>query len=234
MVIVAGDDALDFLQNIVTQDLAKLDRGPIVHSCLLTAQGKFLHDFWISRADGQYLLICEGGARAEDLAKRLNFYKLRRKIEITLSDTIPFYHDWVLGLPSLAKPTGTMTPFEVWDYWRIVHGQADGSRDAEIEKSTLAELNLEDSAVDFNKGCYVGQELTARVHHRGLVKKNLVPLTFHPSAAPARNTPLVIDGQTIGDMRSSCGSVGLGLITISLMPLLKEQHEQDKIRFLGP
>lgn len=228
LIRVSGEDAFKFLQNIITNDLSKLIDGQLLHSCLLTAQGKFLHDFFVSKKDDAYLLDCEGGERAKDLLKRLSFYRLRAKVTLELQDNISVYavfgqrefkdprHD-ALGSRVFEKPDLPEVDFAVWNKIRITRSIADGSRDAEIEKSTLSELNMEESSIDYKKGCYIGQELTARIHHRGLAKKHLFPVRFEGDAPP-RGTPLFNQGKTAGDMRSSQGNIGLALLKDEVLP----------------
>lgn len=232
LIRVTGEDAFKFLQNIITNDLNKLTDGQLLHSCLLTAQGKFLHDFFVSKKDDAYLLECEGGERAEDLLKRLTFYRLRAKVTLEFQKDISVYtvfgradfkdprHD-ALGSRVFQKPDLGEIDFAVWDKIRIAHSVADGSRDAEIEKSTLSELNMEETSIDYKKGCYIGQELTARIHHRGLAKKHLFPVKF-AAEAPPRSTPLFIQGKTAGEMRSSQGNIGLALLKDELLPPPKD------------
>lgn len=220
LIKVGGEDAFKFLQNIVTNDLNKLDTLPFVHSCLLTAQGKFLHDFFISKSDDIYLLDCEGGERTKDLLKRLQLYRLRAKVTLEALENNSVFsvieNNQSLGTRSFTKPSLPENGFEVWDKLRISLAIADGSRDAEIEKSTLAELNMEDS-IDYQKGCYVGQELTARIHHRGLAKRHLFPVKFE-NTAPVSGTTLTHEGKTIGEMRSSNGNIGLALLKDDVLP----------------
>ncbi len=218
LITVTGEETFKFLQNIVTNDLNRLDHAQAVHSCLLTAQGKYLHDFFMSKTEGGYLLDCEGGERARDLLKRLTLYRLRSKINFGIREENPVYAIFKNGIQTrgFEKPDLPEQPFSYWDERRIRTAAADGRRDAEIEKSTLAELNMED-AIDYNKGCYVGQELTARIHHRGLAKKHLFPVRFE-TAAPPYGTALFHNGRPIGEMRSSQGKIGLALVKDEVLP----------------
>lgn len=232
LIRVSGEDAFKFLQNIITNDLSKLTEGQLLHSCLLTAQGKFLHDFFVSKKGDAYLLECEGSERAKDLLKRLTFYRLRAKVTLDLQEDIPVYvvfgqkefkdprHD-VLGSRVFERGDLPEEDFTVWDKIRIACSIADGSRDAEIEKSTLSELNMEESSIDYKKGCYIGQELTARIHHRGLAKKHLFPVQF-AAHTPPRGTPLFTQGKTAGEMRSFQGNIGLALLKDELLPSPKD------------
>jgi folate-binding protein YgfZ len=91
---------------------------------------------------------------------------------------------------------------------------ADGSRDMLIEKSTLAEGNFDFlNGVSWTKGCYVGQELTARMHYRGLVKKRLFPVRIE-GPAPEFGAILKLGAEDAGDMRSASGDLGLALLNV--------------------
>lgn len=213
---IVGPDAFIFLQNIVTNDLAVLDSTSAVHACLLTPQGKYLHDFIISREEdgGAYLLNCEAGDRADDLAKRLSLYKLRANVTLSVSSI---------------SPSPCASSFEEWDTDRIRKALPDGSRDAEIGVSTLAELNLDTLAVSYTKGCYIGQELVARMHNRNLGKKHLVPVEFFDPPPPHGT-----DIENFGQMRSSCGQIGLILMNRETETNLQQGHiENAPFRLLG-
>ena len=219
LIRIGGEDAAKFLQNLITNDLNKLTEGTLLHSCLLTAQGKFLHDFFISKSGADYLIECESNDRARDLEKLFKLYRLRAKVMIDTTVEIPVYAAFEdgpfkdprqenLGSRLFEKPNLPEAPLSLWDDLRISLAIADGSRDAEIGKSTLSELNMEETSIDYNKGCYVGQELTARIHHRGLAKKHLFPVKFEiPS--PEFGTLLSYEGKSIGEMRSSSGNMGI-------------------------
>lgn len=214
LITVGGPDAFKFLQNLITNDLTKLRDS--LHACLLTAQGKFLHDFFVTRYADGYRLDCEGGERARHLLKLLTLYRLRASVTLDIIEQHPVYVTLPENIRYFEKPEIMQADFAVWDRWRIANNIADGSRDAEIEKSTLAELNMDD-AIDYNKGCYIGQELTARIHHRGLSKRHLFPVKFK-GPVPAFGEPVLYDGKVIGEMRSSNGETGLALLKDELLP----------------
>lgn len=207
LITVSGPDAFSFLQNIVSNDLRRLETEPEIHACLLSPQGKYLHDFRIAKdGDDTYLLNGEAGERKNDLLKRLTLYKLRANVSLSAQD---------LTAPDTAN-------FEEWDKNRIRLGLPDGSRDAEINNSTLSELNLDDYAVSYTKGCYVGQELVARMHNRNLGKKHLVPVEFQDTPPP--------HGTEIGPfgfMRSSCENLGLILMQRDIEDKLRQGHITD-------
>jgi len=253
---VTGPEARPFLQGLISNDIEKAAPGRAIHAALLTAQGKYLHDFFIAmRGDGALLIDCEA-ARRDDLRKRLMIYRLRSKAVIEALEGWTVFAAWgdgalsALGLgpdvgaavalgdgvaftdPRLAAlGARILLPGEgasafggftredagAYDRWRLSHGVADGSRDLEPEKSILLESNFEElNGVDFNKGCYVGQELTARTKYRGLVKKKLVPVEVS-GAAPEPGTPILLDGKDAGTMRSARDGHGLALLRLDAL-----------------
>lgn len=241
---VGGADAAKFLQGLISNDLDKLNARPSLYACLLTAQGKFMYDFIITRENGVYTLDCEGGDRAASLLKRLSMYRLRSQVTLECEEHVPLYAVFgaggipdprsdELGTRHPAAPAGVPElPFSIWDDRRIRLGIADGSRDAELEKSTLEELNMVKSGVSFEKGCYVGQELTARMEHRGLGKKHLVALGFN-LPLPGHGEEIILNGEAIGTMRSSCGTIGLALVRDDALESLRGTHEQNPLYLLG-
>ena len=225
LIHIEGEDRLEFLQGLISQDVTKLAEAKIMYGCLLTPQGKFLHDFFIHHGDGFIMLDCEGGERADDLYERLNKYRLRSDVFLSVEHSASVYavFNADIGLPdprhfkmgnrSFEKPDNMLEEsFDEWDQQRIILGIPDGSRDMEVERSTLLECNIDKfNGVDWDKGCYMGQELTARMHYRNLGKKHLQTLKFDGSP-PAPFDDLTIEDKIIGNMRSSCGNIGLAVI----------------------
>jgi len=216
---IEGEDRKSFLQGLVSNDVMKTSPAHIIYACLLTPQGKFLHDFFIHEGDGFLLLDCEGGARATDLYERLLKFRLRSKVHISVEENHPVYavFNGDEGLPdprhenmgrrTFEKPSCEEKPFEEWDTLRISLTIPDGSRDMEPERSTLLECGVDKlNGVDWNKGCYMGQELTARMHYRGLAKKHLYTVRLTNPIPPFTDLP---NG---GSMRSSCNNLGIALL----------------------
>lgn len=115
----------------------------------------------------------------------------------------------------ILEPLGfaAATP-EEYDAMRLELALPDGTQDMVIDKTILLEANFDRlNGVDWEKGCYMGQELTARTKYRGLVKKRLMPVSVK-GAAPAPGTPLMLDGKEAGEMRSSRGGQGIALIRL--------------------
>jgi folate-binding protein YgfZ len=110
------------------------------------------------------------------------------------------------GLPAAAA--------EDYDALRLTLGVPDGTRDMAVEKSILLECNFDAlNGVAWDKGCYVGQELTARTHYRGLVKKRLLPVRVD-GPLPAPGTPVMLDGREAGEIRSGLGDRALALLRL--------------------
>lgn len=219
LIHLEGDDRKSFLQGLISNDVETLSEGKILYACLLTPQGKFLHDFFLHEGDGFLLIDCEGGDRAQDLYDRLMKFRLRAKVKMSVETHHPVYGVFGAdtGLPdprhpsmghrSFEKPDLEEKPFEEWDRLRISLTIPDGSRDMELEKSTLAEGHIDKlNGVNWHKGCYMGQELTARMKYRGLAKKHIRTIKIN-NEAPAPFTDLPNGGQ----MRSSCGDIGIAL-----------------------
>jgi folate-binding protein YgfZ len=111
-----------------------------------------------------------------------------------------------LGLASL--------PGAAYEQARLALGVPDGSRDLVVDRSTLLESGFDElHGVDFRKGCFVGQELTARMKYRGLVRKRLMPVVFR-GPPPAPGTPIRLAGKDAGEMRSSIEGHGLALLRL--------------------
>ena len=97
---------------------------------------------------------------------------------------------------------------------RIALGLPDGSRDMQVEKAILLECGFDElHGVDWDKGCYMGQELTARTKYRGLIKKRLMPLAFEGNA-PAPGTPVMVGEREVGDLRTTVGDLGIALLRL--------------------
>lgn len=214
IIIMSGKDKVSFIQSLISNDITLLEQQDCVYSCFLTPQGKFLYDFFITKTnDDDLIMDCEGGERLQSFAKLLNMYKLRADVTIDTQDNIDVYaiigaehgikdpRHPDIGYRSLEKPRNIDEhPFEEWDKHRISLTIPDGSRDLTPNKSTLSEGNIDKlNGLSYEKGCYIGQELTARMHYRGLAKKHLQ--TVKLDALPEKV-----------DLRSSCGGIGIALI----------------------
>jgi folate-binding protein YgfZ len=191
LVRLSGEDVRDFLQGLVTNDLGELGEGRPLWAGLLTAQGKTLFDF-ILWAEGENVLIDCEGAHCEALAKRLNLYRLRRSIRIEQAEGLAVH--WAIDgdgpadprLPELGRRWLSVPgdPAEHWLSHRLSLGVTEGA--AELGDILWLECNAAElNGVSFSKGCYVGQENTARMNYRGKVNRRLVVV---PATAPGPRT----------------------------------------------
>jgi len=221
---VTGADRVAFLQGLVSNDVANAVPGRAVWAALLTPQGKWLADFFIT-AEGEALLLDVEAEQATMIATRLGRYRLRSAVAIA-PDRRPIYAGWdqaahgtpdprleAAGFRIIGDATATATA-DAYDRHRLALGLPDGSRDLESEKSTLLEAGFEElHGVSWTKGCYMGQELTARTKYRGLVKRRLVPVVVD-GPLPVTGTPVLRDGLEVGTMRSGQAGRGLALLRL--------------------
>ena len=119
-------------------------------------------------------------------------------------------------VPSGSNPDlpGDIATSADYDIHRLILGLPDGSRDLVLEKAILLESGFDElHGIDWNKGCYMGQELTARTKYRGLVKKRLVPVTIE-GALPAAGTPVMLESKKVGEVRSGRNDRALALMRL--------------------
>ncbi len=226
---VSGEDRTAFLQGLVSNDVARLAPGSAQWAALLTPQGKYLFDFFLV-ADGEAILIDAEKALIEDLRRKLSVYRLRSRVVLTprpelsvwvgtdapppgaVADPRLAEAGWrALRDTPLADASGTPDDY---DRHRLALGLPDGRRDMVPDKSVLLECGFDElGGVDWKKGCWMGQELTARTKYRGLIKKRLLPVEID-GPAPAAGTVLQREGQEIGEMRSANSGRGLALIRL--------------------
>ena len=241
VVEVKGPDALSFLQGLVTNDVERAVDGCAVYAALLTPQGKVIVDFIIAAAEGGYWLDC-AGERAGDLAARLKKYKLRAKVEVAdrsselgvaavddeakgLSEAVVFPDPRLAALgwraigargaleAALGRAGYRLAPDSDYDERRIELGVPDGG-DIPAETAFPLDCNFEElHGVDFKKGCYVGQELTARMKHRATARKRIVPVSADVEL-PLPGTNITLAGAPIGEMRAARDRRGLATIRL--------------------
>ena len=258
VIAVTGVDRTAFLQGLVSNDVERAGPARAIYAAFLTAQGKYLHDFFIAEFGDAFLLDCEA-ARRDDLVQRLSMYRLRSKVAIeprfdlcvaavfgegstnmlglsgergiaaAFADGVAFVDPRLAAASARALlPADSAAPTlenaglaaakpEDYDDLRLSLGLPDGSRDLIVGKSTLLESGFEELAgVDWDKGCFLGQELTARTRYRGLVKKRLVPVSIE-GALPEPGTIIEQDGREAGEMRSGRGTRGLALLRLDAL-----------------
>ena len=240
VVSVTGADATGFLQGLLTNDVERLQPGQARYAALLTPQGKILFDMIVVRARGEepsYLIDC-AGVQAADLARRLGFYKLRAKVAIAdvsadravaafwgdeprSVDEGLLYADprdprlgWRAILPRpIAAAVGSERVGE-YEGLRIAVGAPKGGLDFAYADAFPHDANLDLlHGVDFDKGCYVGQEVVSRMKHRGTARKRIARVKL-AGPAPAPGTPVLDRELAVGALGSSSGREALALIRL--------------------
>jgi tRNA-modifying protein YgfZ len=237
---VGGEDATSFLQGLLTNDVERLHPSEARYAALLTPQGKILFDMIVVRTPGEepsYLIDCTAG-QAADLAKRLGFYKLRAKVAIANEsadravvalwgsepagvDEGVLYADprdprlgWRAILP---RPTAAALGFEhvnEYEGLRIAVGAPKGGLDFAYGDAFPHDANLDLlHGVDFDKGCYVGQEVVSRMKHRGTARKRIARVKLS-GPSPAPGTPVLDRELAVGALGSSSGREALALLRL--------------------
>jgi len=253
LIRIAGEDAHTFLQNLVTADIEDTDSGGASSSALLTPQGKILFDFLLYRTNDGYLADAPASV-ASDFLKRLTFYRLRAKVELELLDAdTGVFAVWdgspeinearvavtdprtpALGLRIVAPVsamTGQMEEFaadlDAYERHRVATGVPEGLKDYAYSDIFPHDADLDQlGGVSFTKGCYVGQEVVSRVHHRGTARKRFV-LVEGATALPEKGTQVIAGGKSVGEIGSSVASetgagVGLALLRLDKVAQAKD------------
>jgi folate-binding protein YgfZ len=191
LIRLSGEDVRGFLQGLVTNDVT----GPLpVWAGLLTAQGKALFDFIVWDDDGDLLLDCEA-EQADALGRRLTLYRLRRRIEIGVDPTLAVHWSRDSG-PGLPDPrlaalgirwlAPADAPAQGWRAHRLALGVTEGVAELGSDRTLWLEANAAElNGVSFSKGCYVGQENTARMNWRQKVNRRLVVMRATQQPADA-------------------------------------------------
>ena len=150
---VFGEERFDFLQNIITNDLNKLDKK--LESYILSPQGKILYQIIITKSDESYDIFCSNDQN--DLSEFLNKYALLSNVNLVIekTDNIKYDKNYILNQLSVGKIDANL-----------------------LKQSSLLPSEVNDELVDYSKGCFVGQEVVSRIKHRQLNKKKVTIKVF--------------------------------------------------------
>ena len=243
---IEGEDSNEFLQNLITNDINQCSKINFLYSCLLTPQGKFLSDFFIFKQEKKYLLETHSFFY-EKLLKKLNLYKLRSKVYI--KEVHNLYSYSVFGDLQKDQDTliFNIDPRNTNIGFKLIHLKKDpkilddfnniseekyheiliqnlvplSHYDLEENKSLLLENNFENlNSISWDKGCYVGQEITARMKYRALLKKKIYSLEIKDGS------PII--GQLIKDNESEFGKI-ISIKNNFVLAMLKIELADKKI-----
>jgi tRNA-modifying protein YgfZ len=232
---VAGTEARAFLQGLVTNDVTPSSAGDGMYAALLTPQGKLLFEFFLVETAPERILIDVAENRAADLLKRLTLYRLRAKLTLEKTD-LTVAACWNGDPPRDEHVVAVRDPRLAELGWRLIgpaallQAHANGTL-ADYHRHRLA-LGVPDSAdlppdqlfpldagfeelngVSFRKGCYVGQEVTARMKHRGTARRRMVVVET-AGDLPAPGTPLEAGGREIGTLAGGRDRRALALVRL--------------------
>ncbi len=218
---LSGSDTYKFLNDMVTNDLSGMKDG-FVYAALLTPQGKYLFDFFLT-ADGDDILLDVSAARAPALAQRLTMYKLRA--DVVISDSGMHVHRGLGDAPAgaFADPRHGAMGWRIisdvpesadavdWDALRVEHCVPESEAELIADASYILESGFERlNGVDFRKGCYVGQEVTARMKHKTELRKGLARVGVKGSAPIG--TEILADGKVVGTLFTQAGGKGIAYL----------------------
>ncbi|WP_425090744.1 YgfZ/GcvT domain-containing protein [Tropicimonas sp. S265A] len=220
IIALSGTDARKFLQGMITNDVSG-DADALVYAALLSPQGKYLADFFVVPA-GDDIWLDVDADQADGLLKRLTMFKLRADVTLELTD-IPVamglgpvpegaYADprhAALGWRMYGVDGGPQTTD--WAALRVAHAVPQAGVELIPNDSFILEMGFERlHGVDFKKGCYVGQEVTARMKHKTELRKGLVRVSVQGSA-PA-GTEIINNGKPAGTLFTQAGDAALAFL----------------------
>ena len=218
---IGGADAPDFLQRILTADLADLPDAVAQPCALLSPQGKVLHEFLIAR-DGDGYLIDVSRAFLPDLARRLMLFRLHAAVTFEPRPSAPVRAVWdeefshrdarFPGATGRSYEPGEDTaPLDEWTRRRITAGVAELGTDYGADDLFPHDVGLaQNGGVAIRKGCYVGQEVVSRMHHRGTGRRRVA--LVHGDVLPAPGATIEAGGKPAGTMGSSLDGTGLAIV----------------------
>lgn len=227
IIAVGGPEAKTFLQGLITNDIKKLAPDRPLYAALLTPQGKILFDFLLYEREGAVLLDC-ARISAEVLEKRLSMYRLRAKVEIASRGDLAVIASWngatgaswpdprlaELGQRCLAVDYVDEPSLDAYTAHRLDLGVPEG-RDFGQDEIFALDGDLEElGGISFEKGCYVGQELTARMKHRGTARKKLLPIEAASGGLPSPGARITAKGSDLGAITSIYRNQGFALIRL--------------------
>jgi len=210
---ISGTDRRDFMQGLITNNIDRLANG-LLYAALLTPQGKFLTDFFLFER-GQTIIIDAPAITADALIARLNMFKLRADVAIAPSDIQIFRGTGPLPDNAMADPRHAALGWRQygeetgddgsdWDAIRVAHCIPETGIELIPNASFILETGFERlNGVDFKKGCYVGQEVVARMKHKTTLRKGLLTVSIKGHAPVG--TPITVNSKPVGTIFTQSG-----------------------------
>ncbi len=243
LIRISGPDTRSFLQGLLTQNVDLLASARVLYAGLLTPQGKVIADMFLWSEDNGAVTIDADPSRGSDLMRRLTLYKLRAQVEIEdvsgAQAIVASDREFEAGLadprlPGLgwrarisAKSAPAQAEPAAWAERRIALGVPDLAIDAAPEEAFALEALFEElHGVDFQKGCFIGQENVSRMKRRATTRRKFCPLTFD-GAAPPFGAAVSAGEADLGTVRSSADGNALALIRLDRA--LEAERRGEKI-----
>ncbi len=218
---IGGDDRKSFLEGLVTNEVDRAADG-LVYAAILTPQGKYLADFFLLETEEAYLLDADA-EQAPALAQRLNMYKLRA--DVTIEDS-GLYVERGMGTPpedafmdprhpdlGWRRYTDTPVPDDTtdWDAIRVAHCIPEAGIELIPNDTFILEAGFERiNGVDFHKGCYVGQEVTARMKHKTELRKGFAVVSVEGTVPVG--TDITRNDKAVGKLYTQSGGKGIAYL----------------------
>jgi len=213
---ISGSDKETFLQGLITNDINLIKTNKIIYSAMLNSKGRFLYDFFIFSQDDNFMLDCLD-KRRDEIIKKLSLYKLRSDVNIQKDDEIKVFVSSENN-EGFIDPRNSKMPRRIYQKYddnvnseetkyhqqRITLKIPESEYDLTYEKSIILEFDFDNlNAVSYTKGCYIGQELTARTHHLGQVRKKIFHAKTNSKNLIEKNSKITCEGKSIGIILSS-------------------------------
>lgn len=224
IIALNGPNSCEFLQGLITNDINKIKNNNLIYTFMLTPQGRYMYDFFIFRIDENIYIDCLKSKR-DEIIKKLNFFKLRSKFSIEANNNIVILSSFskidkidsvifskedprssLMGhrIYSSKKIEQELTSESYYHFNRIVNKIPESDFDLTFDKSLINEFGFDElGAIDYKKGCYIGQEVVARTHYNSVIRKTLYYATIEENAAISKNQELFYCGKKIGIILSS-------------------------------
>ncbi len=232
LVEVAGPEASEFLDRMITQKTEAADGRTAAFGALLTPQGKIISDFLLVRQENGGFLLDAPAAGAPDLLKRLTMFKLRADVTIGASPLAvhagrgapppgiglvaadPRHPDLGWRLYAAEGTVATDADEAAWQAHRVALGIPEAGADLPLLDAFPHDLAMDSlHGVDFDKGCYVGQEIVSRMRYRGTARRRPVVVSAETDLPPA-GTDILIGGRVAGHLGSASGGRGIAVLRL--------------------